>query len=415
MAESSSREPRKHTRRVWIIVALIVLVGAIWVRMSMSRVVAVRMATVTRGQLVSTLSTNGKVEPVHNFDAYSPRPGTVKAVYVHEGEKVKAGQLLITLDDSDARSNVAAALAAERGAQAQLQALRHGGTRPQQITLSGDIDKAKAARDQAAARLATLTQLQKQGAASSSEIEAARNELAANNASLNTLQQQQTKNFAPIDLEHAEADVANAQAVYQSALDVLAKENVHAPFAGTVYSVRVRPSDFVQTGDKLLQMADLKQIQIRAYFDEPEIGKLAVGKPVKIVWEALPSRVWHGHVARVPTTIVTYGTRNVGEALISVDDSDERLLPNTNVTLTVTLLDVPNALIVPREALHVDDDGDFVLQLEDGHLKRVPVKIGSLNLTQVQILSGLPEGAVVALSAPDGSTLHDGLAVSRAK
>jgi HlyD family secretion protein len=415
MAEPSSREPRKHTRRNWIILAVILLVGAIWLRMATAHVVPVRMGTATQGQLISTLSTNGKVEPIRNFAAYSPKPGTVKAIYVHEGEKVADGKLLLTLDDSEARSDVAAARAAERGAQAQLQALRHGGTRSQQITLSGNITTTRAARDQAASRLATLQQLAKQGAASPSEVEAARNALAADNASLKTLEQQQTSNFAPIDLEHAEANLTNAKAAYSSALDVLQKENVRAPFAGTVYSVLVRPSDFVQAGDKLLQMADLKQVQIRAYFDEPEIGKLAVGKPVKIVWEAMPNRVWHGHVIRVPTTIVTYGTRNVGEALVSVDDADETLLPNTNVTLTVTLLDIPDTLIVPREALHVDDDGDYVFQVVNGHLRRTAVKIGSLNLTQVQILSGLSLNDVVALSAPDGSTLHAGEAVRRAQ
>ncbi len=414
MADPSPREPRTKSRRVWIILALVILVGALLLRYSTRSVVEVRMATVVRGPLVSTLSTNGKVEPAQNFAAYSPKQGTVKAVYVHEGEKVAAGQLLLSLDDSQARSDASGALAAVRGFQAQLEALRHGGTRPQQIILSGDIGKAKAARDQAATTLATLEQLQKQGAASSNEVEAARRTLSADNASLRVLGQQQTQNFAPIDLEHAEANLANAQAAYDAQLDVLRRENVRAPFAGTVYSVLVHASDFVQAGDKLLQMADLKQIQVRAYFDEPEIGKLAVGKPVKIVWEAQPTRVWHGHVVRIPTTIVSYGTRNVGEALISVDDSDEMLLPNTNVTITVTLLDVHDALLIPREALHADDKGDYVLQVVNGRLRRVAVKIGNLNLTEVQIISGVPENAVVALSAPDGSNLRGGLAVRRA-
>ncbi len=374
-----------------------------------------RMVSAERGQLVSTLSTNGRVEPEHNFAAYSPKQGTVKAVYVHEGQKVTAGQLLVALDDSQARSDVSGALAALRGFQAELQALRHGGTRPQQITLAGDIDKTKAARDQTAANLATLEQLQKQGAASASEVETARHSLAAQNASLKTLEQQRTQNYAPIDLEHAEANVANAQAAYEAQLDVLRRENVRAPFDGTVYSVLVHASDFVQAGDKLLQMANLKQIQVRAYFDEPEIGKLAIGKPVTIVWEAKPGRVWHGHIVRTPTTVVTYGTRNVGEALISVDDSDEVLLPNTNVTITVTLLDVPDALIIPREALHVDDSGDYVFRVVNGRLRRTPVTIGSLNLTEVQVLSGIGDKTVVALTSPNGASLHGGMAVSRAE
>lgn len=369
------------------------------------------MATVVRGQLISTLSTNGRVEPIDNFAAYSPKPSIVKAIYAHEGEKVAAGKLLLSLDDSNAKSEVAAALAAERGAQAQLQALQHGGTMPEQITLVGSIRKAKDARNQAAATLATLQQLQKQGAASASEVNAARNTLEEDEAALKTLGQQQTQNFAPIDLEHARANLANAQAAYASALDVLHQEDVRAPFAGTVYSVLVRATDFVQAGDKLLQMADLKHIQVRAYFDEPEIGKLTVGEPVRIIWQAQPKRVWHGHVIHTPTTIVSYTTRNVGEALISVDDSDGTLLPNTNVTITVTLMDIHDALIIPREALRADDSGDYVYRVVNGKLQRVPVKIGAINLTEVQILSGLPENAVVALTAADGSSLRSGLAV----
>ncbi len=411
MADPLSQEPRKQSRRFWIVLALALLAGAALLRYFTRSVVTVRTATADRGRLISTLSTNGKVEPTHNFAAYSPRQGTVKAVYVHEGDKVPTGKLLLALDDSQARSNVASSLAAERGAQAELQALQHGGTRPQQITLTGNIGRTQAARDQAAARLATLQQLEKQGAASASEVETARRALAAEEASLHVLNQQRTQNFAPIDLEHAEANLENAKAAYASSLDVLQQENVRAPFAGTVYSVLVHPSDFVQAGDKLLQMANLKQIQVRAYFDEPEIGKLVAGEPVKIVWEAQPTRTWHGHVIRTPTTIVSYGTRNVGEALISVDDADETLLPNTNVTITVTLLDLQDALIIPREALHADESGDYVFKIVDGHLQRVPIKIGSLNLTQVQVLSGVTENTVVALSAPDGTTLHSGLAV----
>lgn len=414
MAETSTRHSRSKNRKIWIVVAIVIVVVAIFVDISSRRVVQVRMAQAKRGELISTLSTNGKVFPVHNFAAYSPTSGTVKAVYVHQGEKVSAGQLLLTMDDSEAKSAVTAALAAVRGAEAQLQALRSGGTRPQQITLAGDIAKLKTQRDQDSARLATLEKLQKQGAASDSEVTAAENALAADTASLKVLKEQQTQNFTPIDLEHAQANVANAKAAYASALDTLKKENVRAPFAGTIYALPVRPSDFVSAGDRLLQLADLKQIQITAYFDEPEIGKLSVGDPVTIVWEAKPGRAWHGHILRTPTTIINFGTRNVGEALVSVDDSDETLLPNTNVTITVTLLDLHDVLIVPREAFHSDTEGDYVFKVEDGKLQRVPVKIGALNLTQVQILSGIPDNATVALSAPDGSTLHNGLAVRRA-
>jgi HlyD family secretion protein len=110
---------------------------------------------------------------------------------VHEGQKVAKGQLLISLDDSEARTQVSAALAAVRGAEAQLEALRHGGTRQEQITMTSNIDKARAAREQQAANLATLEKLQQQGAASTSEVDAARRALAADDAGLQSLGQQQ--------------------------------------------------------------------------------------------------------------------------------------------------------------------------------------------------------------------------------
>ena len=396
-------------------VALALLAVAILWHYSTRDRTEVRMGTAEMGELVSNFSTNGVVQPTHNFAAYSPLPGTVKAVYVHEGEKVTKGQLLISLDDTAARTQVAAALAAVRGAQAQLEALRHGGTRHEQIALTSNIDKAKAARAQQAATLATLEKLQQQGAASAREVDAARRALAADDAGLQAMGQQQTQGYAPIDLEHATASLDDAKAAYAAALDTLQKENVRAPFAGTVYSVSTRASDFVPGGFQLLQMANLKQIQVHAYFDEPEIGNLAVGEPVTIVWAALPTRVWHGHIIRTPSTIITYGTRNVGEALVSVDDADETLLPNTNVTITVVLKDLKNVMLVPREALRIDNRGDYVYGVDNRHLRRIPVTIGALNLMKVQIISGLHPGKVVALSAVDGSTLHNGQAVRRAE
>jgi HlyD family secretion protein len=415
MAAPSPQDASQKKRNFWIMVALILLAAAILLHYSSRGAIPVRMGTAEMGELTSTVATNGVVQPTHNFAAYSPLPGTVKAVYVHEGEKVKKGQLLISLDDSTARTQVAAALAAVRGAQAQLEAMRGGGTRHEQITLTSDIDKAKAARNEQAANLATLEKLQQQGAASASEVDAARRALAADDAGLKAMSQQQTQGYAPIDLQHATANLDDAKAAYASALDTLQKENVRAPFAGTVYSVSTRTSDFVSGGSQLLQMADLKQIQVQAYFDEPEIGKLAVGEPVTIVWAALPNRVWHGHVVRTPSTIIAYGTRNVGEALVSVDDADETLLPNTNVTITVVLKDLKNVLLIPREALRIDDNGDYVYGLNNGHLKRIPVKIGALNLMKVQVVSGLRPGDVVVLSSVDGSTLHNGQVVRRAE
>jgi len=178
-----------------------------------------------------------------------------------------------------------------------------------------------------------------------------------------------------------------------------------------VYSIPVSQYDFVPAGEDLMDVADLNRIQVRAYFDEPEIGKLAVGQAVKIVWDAKPSQSWHGHISRAPSTVITYGTRNVGECIITVDDAQGDLLPNTNVTVTVTTSQRFNVLSIPREGLHTEGANDFVYRVVQGKLVRTPVKVGALNLTRVEITDGLTEKDTVALNATSNRDLSNGLAV----
>ena len=127
---------------------------------------------------------------------------------------------------------------------------------------------------------------------------------------------------------------------------------------------------YVEPGAEILQAADLSKLQVRAYFDEPEIGDLQLNDPVSIAWDAKPDLKFHGHIIRLPSTIITYGTRNVGEVLVSIEDSDGVLLPNTNVVVTVVTHEVHNALTVPREALHIEGGRDYVYVVSRGTLHR---------------------------------------------
>lgn len=402
-------------RWLWIGAAALLLAVFFGVRAMTREKLAVRAAEAVRQDLVSTISTNGKVEPQVNFEAHSPLAAVVKSRYVREGDRVAKGQLLLQMDDTEARSRVATALAAMRGAQAGLDAITLGGTQEERVALSGELSKAKLERDQAARDLAALERLQAGGSASASEVAAARQRLQVAESSLHVVQQRQSSRYAPIDLEHAQANLADARASYQAAEEVLRQANVRAPFAGTVYSLPVSATEFVEQGKLLLQIADLGRIQVRAYFDEPELGKLAAGQPITIVWDAKPGRVWRGHVAYLPSTIITYGTRNVGEVLVAVDDSDGVLLPGTNVTVTVTTSNVKNALSVPREALHSESGNTFVYRVQNNAAVRTPVKVGAINLTQVEIQSGLAEHEIVALGSANGQPIVDGVALKVVK
>lgn len=396
-------------RRLLLLGALLVLFLVFYgVRAATRQRLTLRAAEVTRGELVSQISTNGKVEPQTNFEAHSPVSGTIKALDVHEGDKVTAGKLLLQMDDTEARARLASAVAALKGAQASYDAMLRGGTQEERLSLTSDLNKVKTERDQATRDLAALQSLLKTGSASANEVAAAKQRLDAANASTTTLEQRQGSRYSNPDLEHARASLADARAAYAAAEAVINQSNVRAPFAGTVYSLPVSRTEFVEQGKLLLQMADLTKIQIRAYFDEPELGKLAVGQPIKIVWDARPGRIWHGHIARIPATVINYFTRNVGEVLVAVDDSGGSLLPNTNVTVTVTTQSEKDVLSIPREALHTENGKGFVFVVRDEKLHRTPVTLGTINLTQVGIVSGLHEHDVIALGSTNGQPLTDG-------
>lgn len=409
----AKRQGPPRTARIWIITAAAIIVIFYGVHLITRGSLPIRVAAATIGDLKIPEATNGKVEPQPqvNFEAHAPFPGIVQALYVHEGEKVPAGKLLLTMDDTEARARVAQALSALKGAQAAYQAAQRGGTQEERISLTGELKKAQIDRDQAQRDLEALQKLQASGAASPSEVSAAQTRLAADTSSIQVLQQKLTDRYGSADLAHLQASLADAQAAYAAAQDALNQAVVHAPFAGTVYSLPVSRTEYVNQGDRLLSMADLSQLQVRAYFDEPEIGKLSIGQPATIVWDARPDLTWHGHIRRLPSNIITYGTRNVGEVLVGIDDADDVLLPDTNVRVTVTVANVSNVLKVPRDALHIEQGATFVYRKQGNSLHRVHVTIGVLNLTEVQILSGLESGDVVALGTTNAQPLADGVPV----
>jgi HlyD family secretion protein len=411
MAETSNGRAKPIT--LWTLAAILLIIVFFAVRRLTREELPLRVAKATTGDLTTTDSTNGKVEPQSpNFAAHAPAPGTVKHLYVKAGDLVPKGKLLVSLDDADAIAHSAGALATLRGAQANYQATEQGGTQEERNSLAGELAKAHMDRDQAQRDLDTLKKLVAQGAAAPGEVASAQQRLDGANAALSTLEKKQTGRFSPADMAHSKADLEQAQAAYAAANTVVAGSNVRAPFAGTVYSLPVSQSEYVQQGSLLLQLADLTKLQVRAYFDEPELGALHAGQPATIVWDALPDREWHGRILRMPSTIINYqNTRNVGEVLVSVDDADGKLLPSTNVKVTVTEQKLDQVLTIPREALHSESGKNYVYLLHGKVLRRQPVTVGARNLTQVQIVSGLTENATVALSTTNGEPLAEGVPV----
>jgi len=374
-------------------------------------VVQVRTAVVEQSAIRSLVSTNGKIEPVNNFEAHAPVSTSVRRIYVKEGDSVKKGELLIVLDDADARAQAARSQTQLRAAQADLSAAERGGTQEEMLSLEAQLVKAGADRDSAQRNLDALKKLEQQGAASAGEVREAESALTRADAQLTFLRQKQTKRYSNAELARVDAQRAEAQAAYDAAQDVLSKSNVRAPFDGIVYSLPARQGGFVAAGDLLLQVADLRKVLVRAFVDEPDVGRLAPGDPIEITWDAVPGRVWRSAVTAVPSTVKLRGSRNVGETTSIVDNKDLKLLPNINVGVTIVAAEHDHVLVVPREAVRMDDSKPYVLQVVGHELKRRDVETSLSNLTEVEVTRGLSAKDVVAINAWNGKPIGDGTQV----
>jgi HlyD family secretion protein len=402
---SSGRPLRRWWFTALAILAAVILLAAFVFRRDDE--VPVRTAVVEQGTIRSLVSTNGKIEPVNNFEAHAPVATSVRRVFVKEGDSVKQGELLVVLDDADARAQAARSQTQLRAAQADRSAAERGGTQEEVLSLDAQLVKADTDRDSAERNLDALKKLEPQGAASAGEVREAQNALARADAQLKFLRQKQTKRYSNAELARVEAQQAEAQATYDAAQDVLAKSNVRAPFDGIVYSLPVKQGGFVAAGDLLLQVADLRKVLVRAFVDEPDVARLAPGNPIEITWDAVPGRVWRATVTAIPSTVKLRGSRNVGETTSIVDNKDLKLLPNINVGVNIVTAEHDNVLVVPREAVRMDDSKPYVLQVSGHELRRRDVETSLSNLTQVEITHGLSAKDVVATNSWNGKPIGD--------
>lgn len=401
---------RKRLLSVLGMVAVAVLLFSGWVKMR-NTVVTVRAENVARQNIASVISTNGKIEPVKNFEAHAPAPATVKRILVSEGDAVKPGQLLLQLDDAEARAQAAKALAQLRAAEADLQAVQSGGTKEEVLTTRTDLTKAQAERDDARRNLDAVEKLAQSGGASPAEVEAAKNRLQKSEADVQLFEGRLTGRFSSPEVAKVQANAAQARAAYAAAQDLLKNSNIRAPFAGTVYQLPVRQGSYVQGGALLVQMARLEKMQVRGFVDEPEIGRLAKDQKVEIRWDAIPGRVWEGTLTQVPTVVTMVGTRTVGEVTCEIDNFDRKLLPNVNVNLNIITARHMDALTVSREAVHDVEGKRYIYKIVDHKIQAQQVETGIASLTRVEITGGVSEETRVALGAINAQPLHSGMEV----
>jgi len=410
---------RKLRNRILIFLAAAGIVAYLLVRLSGRQPVAKVMAVrPVRENLVASVSTNGKVEPISPFVVRAQLDTFVEKVHVTEGQPVKKGQLLLELDVKDAAAQMAQAQSRLLQAQDDLRAALGGGRSDAAAKASGDLAKALAERDRIRRSHDALQRLVAQQAATKDELAANEVELTKAQAEVDRLAaaKQEFNRSVKLDAGKFQLAVQQAQNEVAALNDKVRDGRIAAPADGTLYSLPVKQGNFVRVGDLLAEMADLHQVRVRAFVDEPELGGLEPNEAVRITWDALPNRSWEGKTTVIPKQVVSRNSRSVGELLCSVNNDKLELLPNINVDVRISARERNGVLTVPRSAVGSSGGMRFVFVVKDGglnvgknSLEKRPIVVGIADAANYEVLAGLSGGELVAL--PGDFDLRDGMLV----
>ncbi|MCC7499686.1 MAG: efflux RND transporter periplasmic adaptor subunit [Bryobacterales bacterium] len=386
-------------RSLMILLALAIAAAGLWWYLSFrSHAAPIPFAKVLRETLISTLETNGKVEPSQWVDVHAERAASVQEIYVKPGQTVAKGAALMRLESSEARADLAAAEARIQQVRSELEVMAEGGRASDLADIENSAIKSQLDLKIAENDLNTVKRLQKRGAATAQEVTDAQNRVEQVQAQIRALQRRKASLVSGPDRKAAAARLRDAQSAAQLARERLSMANIRAPIAGTVYNLPVHTGAWVASGGILASIGQIDRVRVTLFVDEPELGRVSDGMPVTITWDALPGQNWTGTVDRTPTQVISLGTRQVGEVLCLIDNPGHDLLPGTNVNARIRSRIVENALTIPKEALRRQGGASGVFLLQGNRIVWRAVTTGISSVTRVQITSGLAPGDSVALA-----------------
>ncbi|MGA3189170.1 MAG: efflux RND transporter periplasmic adaptor subunit [Bryobacteraceae bacterium] len=365
-------------------------------------------AKVVRESIMSTVSTNGKVEPLDWAPARAERSGAVIAILIERGKHVDQDSPLVEMDASEAKADLAAAQSRIEQAHAELAVLDKGGRATDLADISSGIEKAKLDRDTAQKDLDSFTRLQTKGAATKQEVSLAQQRVDTARIQIESYERKRTALVAAPDKSAALARLHDAESAAQLAQQRIKQSVVRAPISGTVYQFDLKRGAYLAAGDSVASIGKLDRVRVNVYVDEPDLGRVTRGLPVSITWDALPGRTWSGTVDKTPTQIEALGSRQVGQVLCVIENPGRDLLPGTNVTAEIRAEQVQNALTIPREAIRreLGQAGVFILSGDRVAWKKITMGIGNTTRAQVE---GVNEGDSIAL--PTEKPLKEGMLV----
>jgi len=394
-------------------------------------------AVVKRGTLLVAVNATGSLVPQEEISLGFTASGRLKEVLVKEGQAVQASQPLARLDTDELQlqlaqaeaslaqvragarpEDIAVAEAALRSAKANYAKVATP-VRPEEFAMAkADLEKAAAAVRRAQADYDRI------GGASNPMIAMTQQALALEQA---TQEYQKAKAAFDLkvngpraeDLVTAQAQVDQAQAQLEKLKNTPRPEDVvvaqvqvdqtrlrlkyatlTAPIAGMITSVRFQAGEMVGAGQTVLVLMNLDALQVGINLDETDVTRIGVDAPATVTLDAFPDAQLAGRVksidaaATVQSGVVLYPV-----TLALSDGARVPLRPGMTANVTIAVEKRENVLLAPFRSIETKDGQAFVTRVKGSATERVPVTLGLITDTQIEILSGVSEGDLVAVYA----------------
>jgi HlyD family secretion protein len=386
---------------VLLVAVPLLLLGGWWYRTNGDSP-KVPFSRAKRETLISTLPTNGKVEPIEWMAVRADAAGLIDQLPVKEGQRVSKAAVLAELRAPGLAAELSARQAQVEQVQAELATIERGGKASELADIASSLARARLNHESAQREYNELKRLEEKQAATHAEVIVARGKVQVAEVEIESLDRKRAALIVNTDGLVARAKLKEAEAALELTRRKISETVIRAPMAGVLYSLPIRTGTYLNPGDLVGSIGRLDRMRVRVYVDEPELGRVAVSMPVAISWSALPGKQWRGTVEQMPAQVAPLGTRQVGEVLCTIENPDEELKPGTNVDAEIRSSTVEGALTIPKEALRRESAGTGVFILQGETVAWRNVKTGISSVTSVQITDGLSEGDAVALPSERG-------------
>ena len=374
-----------NAKMKWSIAGGAVLLAIVlWAALG-QRGMAVQVVAAQRTGIVQSVAATGRLNASARMEMGADVTATVLEVRVREGDKVRAGQVLVRLQDSEAR-------AAVQQAQAALTEARGRALQQSSVTApvaSQAVVQAQALFQTAEREYQRTKELVAQGFFSQQKLDDSRRLLDTARSALESAKVQAAANQSSgVEPALAASRVAQAQAALEAATARLARLQITAPVDAVVLARNVEPGSMAQPGRALVSLAAQGPPRIDAAVDEKNLRLLTLGMPARAVADAFAGQPFDAKLTYVAPVVDPQ--RGSVEVRLEVLSPPAFLKPDMTVSVELIGGARKDALVLPSGSVRdADRDAPWVLQVQDGRAVRVSVTLGLRGVGAIEILKGL--------------------------